>query len=193
MERFARKGLLTYWDVDDRALPGLAELLSRRGEVLLVSVDGEEVAIQLTFRVGDTAYGFHSAFDPRFEPYSLGFLAFYWLICHAIESGASRLDALETYESFKIPLGARPVRATHVSVFRDRTSMVRSPREVYSVARERYWLARHAAGQWLRQSRRGKELAAFITRLRRLRLEARPAQRPAKGAERDRSKGDRDA
>jgi hypothetical protein len=171
-ERFHRKGMLTYWDFDHRSRARIAELLSRRGQVLLASVEGEEVGIQLTFRVGDTAYAFLSAVDPRFEPYSLGFLMFYWLTCHAIESGAKRLDALETFESSKGQLGALPVRVTSLSVFRSWPDLLWSQRELRSIARQRYWLARHEAGERLRRSPRGKKIAALVTKLRRVRLDA---------------------
>ena len=171
VERFRRKGLLTHWEVDPTLRLHMAALVRRCGWALITSVDGQEVGIQLSFRVGDTAYAFQNAIDPRFEAYSLGFLTFYRLVCHAIESGARRLDALDTYEWSKRPLGARPVRATRLSVFRTRLSQLRSPREMRSIARERYWLARHAVGNRLRHSPRGQPLVEFVTSLRRRRFE----------------------
>jgi hypothetical protein len=166
VERFRRKGLLAHWELDPASRRRAGALLRSCGQALVTSVDGEEVGIQLTFRVGDTAYAFQNGIDPRFEAYSLGFLTFYRLVCHAIETGAKRVNALDTYESSKRPLGAHPVRTSSLSVFRSRLSQLRSPREMRSIARERYWLARHALGQWLRRSPRGMRLAAAITRFR---------------------------
>ncbi len=170
VERFRRKGLLTHWELGATSRLSAGALLRRCGQALVTSVDGQEVGIQLTFRVGDTAYAYQNAIDARFEACSLGFLTFYWLACRAIESGAKRLNAFQSYAESKAPLGAHPVRTTSLSVFRSRLSQLRSPRELRSIAGERYWLARHAVGAWLRRSPRGKRLAAAITRLRRRRL-----------------------
>ena len=174
VERFRRKGLLTHWEVDPASRLSAGALLRRCGQAMVTSVDGEAMGIQLTFRVGDTAYAYQNAIDARFEAYSLGFLTFYRLACRAIESGATRLNAFESYESSKTPLGAHPVPTTSLSVFRSRLGRLRSLREMRSIARQQFWRARHAVGAWLRRSPRGKRLAATITRLRRQRFASGP-------------------
>jgi len=170
VERYRQKGLLTYWETDPGLAERVANLVRRCGEARITSISGEEAAIDLCFRVGETVYPFQSANDPRYDESSLGFLTFYWLVCDAVESGATRLDALDGTEWSKTPLGARPVRRTRLSVFRSRLGRLRSLGEALSLMRERYRRARHALGQQMRRHPRGRALAELVTRYRRKRL-----------------------
>jgi CelD/BcsL family acetyltransferase involved in cellulose biosynthesis len=172
IERYRRKGLITYWEVDPSLLERTAALMRRCGKVRITSVAGREVALDLVVRVGDSAYAYESANDPSYDEFSLGFLSFYRLICDAIESGARRLDALDGTEWSKTPLGAHPVRTTRLSVYPDRLRRLLSLGEALLLLRERLRRQRHAVGQRLRRSRRGKVLADVVTRLRRRRLDS---------------------
>ncbi len=170
IQRYRLKGLLTYWEVDPGLATRAADLLRRRGEARITSVSGKEAAIDICFRVGETVYAYESANDPRYDDFSLGFLTFYWLVCAAVESGATRLDALDGTEWSKSPLGAQPVRATRLSVFPSQLSRLRSLDEVLAVAHGRFRRARHAVGQRMRQHPFGSTLAELVTRYRRKRL-----------------------
>jgi len=170
IERYRRKGLITYWEIDPTMLGRTVSLVRRCGEVRITSIAGEEIALDLFFRVGETVYAYESANDPRYDDYSLGFLTFYWLICDAIEAGARRVDALDGTEWSKTPLGAHAVRTTRLSVFPNRLFRLLSLGEALWLMRERYRRKRHAIGQRLRRSGRGKALADFLTRLRRRRM-----------------------
>ncbi len=170
VQRFRLKGWLTYWEIDSALAERVSNLVRRCGEARITSISGREAAIDICFRVGETAYAYESANDPRYDEFSLGFLTFYWLVCSAVESGATRLDALDGTKWSKVPLGAQPVRTTRLSVFRSPLGRLRSLDEVLRIARERYRLARHAVGQRVRQYPSGRALAAFVTRRRRKKL-----------------------
>ena len=108
IQRYRQKGLLTYWEVDPTLAERTADLLRRCGEARVTSVSGIEAAIDVCLRVGETVYAYESANDPRYDEFSLGFLTFYWLVCDAVESGATRLDALDGTEWSKSRSGRGP-------------------------------------------------------------------------------------
>jgi hypothetical protein len=170
IQRYRLKGLLTYWEIHPVLAERLSNLIRRRGEARITTIAGREAAIDICFRVGETAYAYESANDPRYDQFSLGFLTFYWSVCSAIESGAARLDALEGTEWSKTPLGAQPVRTTSLSVFRSQLSRLRLLDEALRIERERYYRAWHAVGQKMRQYPRGRAFAEFVTRRRRKKL-----------------------
>jgi CelD/BcsL family acetyltransferase involved in cellulose biosynthesis len=118
IQRFQEKGSATYWETD----PGLAErtavFLGRGGRCRITSISGREAAIHLNFRIGDTVFGYESSHDPAYDAYRLGFLTMYDAVCAAIESGATRFDAMPGDVGPKEMLGARRVVATQVTVHR---------------------------------------------------------------------------
>ena len=170
IQRFRLKGRITYWETNPTLAERASDLLERCGEARITYISGKEAAIDICFRVGETAYAFESANDPQFDEFSLGFLTFYWLVCSAVEAGATRLDALDGTVESKAVLGAQPVRATRLSVFRSQLSRLRSLDEVSRLAFHRcrgsYRRARHAVGQRVRRYPGGEALAQYVTRRR---------------------------
>jgi hypothetical protein len=170
IQRFREKGRITYWETNQTLAERVADLLRRCGEARITYISGKEAAIDVCFRVGETAYIYESAHDPQYDEYSLGFLTFYWFVRDALESGATRVNALEGTHGSKTPLGARPVRTTSLSVFRSQADRLRSLDEVLRVARKRctqaYRRARRGAGRVARRYPGGEALAQFAARRR---------------------------
>jgi CelD/BcsL family acetyltransferase involved in cellulose biosynthesis len=162
--RFNAKGETTLWQADPTAAGHFAELVRRRGRARIASIAGTRVAIQFLFPVGTSMYVAQSGFDPEFSPYGLGLLQDYDNVCEAIEEGFTRLSLFWGTTAHKAHLGARPKRATRVSVFRSRAARVYSLDEAREVAardlrragQRYYWQARHAAGRALRAARSGR-------------------------------------
>ena len=159
--RFNARGQTTLWQEDPAAARYVAELARRRGRVRIASIAGARAAIQFLFPVGKSMYVMQSGFDPKFSTYGLGLLETYNVACEAIEEGFLRLSLLWGGEQHKAHLGARPRRATRVSVFRSQTARIHSLDEAQEVAvrnlrregQRYYWRARHAAGRALRALR----------------------------------------
>lgn len=169
-QRFHRTGRVTYWETNATLADRMTDLMRRCGEVRVTSISGKAAAIDICFRTGETAYIYEGAHDPRYDESSLGFLTFYWYVCSAVESGATRVNALEGTRNSKEPLGARPVRATRVSVFRSRAGSLRSLDEALRVWRRRrisdYHRLRHSLGQRARRYRAGAALARLVAQSR---------------------------
>lgn len=135
--RFRKKGRVTYWEAKPWYFDEVTNLLARCGEARITSISGSPAAIDICFRVGDTAYVYESANAPEYDRFDIGFLTLYWLACSAIESGARHLNVLEGTEQVKVLLGARPARATRVWVFRSRLSQLRAIDVLLRVLRHR--------------------------------------------------------
>jgi CelD/BcsL family acetyltransferase involved in cellulose biosynthesis len=154
-ERFAAQGRAIMWDTETGLSEGFVELARRRGEVQLVSAGGDDLSILFAFPVGHAMYGAQAAFRPDCERYRLGLLAYYWLAGDAIGRGLSELNLMWGTGYYKERLGARPKRATRVSVFRSQQVRVYSLDEATEIAvrnvkragKRYYWSARHAAGR----------------------------------------------
>ena len=161
--RFNAKGRTTLWQENPKAAGYVAELARRRGRVRIASIAGARAAIQFLFPVGASMYVMQSGFDPTFSSYGLGLLETYDIACEAIEEGLLRLSLFWGEEGHKAHLGARPRRATRLSVFRSQAARVYSLGEAREVAardlrrggQRYYWWARHAAGRALRTVRPG--------------------------------------
>ena len=157
--RFKALGRQVFWHM----VPGLreryVELLRLRGEAHVTVIDGRMAAIILTFPVGEALYGEQTSFDPRYEDYSLGFVASYLLVCNAIERGARYCGLMWGDEEFKARLGAHPVRATRLSVFPTEKHRLYSLREAGDVMRRylrtkgetTYWRSRRSVGKQARR------------------------------------------
>lgn len=150
-ERFRTLGQTTYWERLPDRVDLFVDLLQRRGEAHITSLDGRPVAIAFVFPVGQTVNLYAYAFDPAFEYYHLGLLMQHRVVVNAIERGMTRVHMLWGTSEYKTRLGARPVRGTRVSLFRDHVSRLYSLPELtviarrrYTDARETYWQARHA-------------------------------------------------
>jgi hypothetical protein len=116
--RFKELGRMTYWDVDPRLVDRSVDLLRTCGRCRVTYISGSAAAIHFCMRAGDTVFAFAGAHDPAYDAYRLGFLTMYETVCDAIESGATRLNALWGTAGPKELLGARPVEATLVKVYR---------------------------------------------------------------------------
>ncbi len=156
--RFNERGRETIWQGRPQIAETFLELLHRRGEARVTRIDGREAAIDFVFPVGTSIYALQSAFDPAYEPYGLGLLSTYGIACEAVERGARRLSLLWGTTGYKAHLGAKPRRASRLSVFRAQTDRLYSLDEAWEVAwrnlkrngQRDYWRARHAAGRRLR-------------------------------------------
>ena len=73
--RFREKGQSTYWDRDPELARRFVELLRRRGEAHVMTIDGRPAAINFIFPVGDTFCAQESSFDPRYGRSDVGLLA----------------------------------------------------------------------------------------------------------------------
>ncbi|HTX70928.1 MAG TPA: GNAT family N-acetyltransferase [Thermoleophilia bacterium] len=157
--RFNARGEETAWQSIPNSDERLAELTRRRGQIRVTRIDGRVAALNFLFPVGTAVYALQSGFDPRYEDFSLGFLNTYENIADAIRTGHRRVSLLWGQEEHKRRFGAKPRRATRLSVFRRQTDRLYSLDEAWEVVRRElrrrgereYWRARHAAG---RQARR---------------------------------------
>ncbi len=118
ISRFRECGRTTYWETSPDMAERTAALLELVGQCRVTYIGGAAAAIHLCLRVGDTVVGFEGAYDPAYEPYRLGFLTMYDAVCAAIESGASRFNAMAGSPAPKEMLGAKPVVTRRVTIHR---------------------------------------------------------------------------
>lgn len=187
IQRFRKRGRVTYWESDPGLLERTASLLSRCGHCRITYIAGKAAAIHLCFRVGDTAYALEGAYDPAYDDYRLGFLTMYETVCAAIDAGATRFNALEGTAQPKVLLGARPVPCTRLSVYRSHLHRLLAVKEMCRIARRRSRLAfqsrRHALGQRVQSHPAGMALLGLVRRQRMAEL----ARRDSKGSPSKRS------
>ena len=155
--RLAADGRTVYFDRFPDQEARFTELLRRRGEVHLTSIEGRAVSLVFAFPVGEASYIYQYAFDPDLAYFHLGLLSQYWVIADALARGMRRVNLLWGTNYYKERLGARPVRAARLSVFRSQAARLFSLGEAAEVgllrlrrARGLYWQARHAVGIWVR-------------------------------------------
>jgi hypothetical protein len=156
-QRFARHGRTTYWQTEAGRTERYVALAARCCEAHVTSICGRRVAIHLVCRTGDNVVALEGAFDPAYERYRLGFLSMYWVVADAIERGARSLNAFTGTADVKKLLGARPVPAYRLSVFRSPLLRLLYAREAARLAWGRrriyYWRVRHAAAALARRAR----------------------------------------
>ena len=151
--RFRAHGRETYWENDPALRDRFLELLRRRGEVHVTSIEGSQAAILFVFPVGDVMCAQESAFDPAYDHHRLGLVTQYWVARDAVDRGFRALNLLWGAGEHKARFGATPRRATALSIFRDQGSRLWSADEAWEVASREakrraerdYWRARHAA------------------------------------------------
>ncbi|HTX70930.1 MAG TPA: GNAT family N-acetyltransferase, partial [Thermoleophilia bacterium] len=155
--RFHERGDTTYWEEYPGMVDSFLALLERRGEVHLTTISGEPAALVFAFPVGDGTCAQEWAFDPAYHRYRLGMVSQYWLTSDAISRGYATVNMLWGTEDHKSHLGATPVRASTLLVFRDAQGFLTTPQTwqvAWRGARRRttalYWRARHQAGARLR-------------------------------------------
>jgi CelD/BcsL family acetyltransferase involved in cellulose biosynthesis len=150
----ASQGRTSMWDTEDDLAEGFVELARARGEIQIVSCAGEEVSIVYSFEVGHSMYGAQAAFRPDMDRYHLGLLSLCWLAGEAMDRGLSELNLMWGTGYYKERLGARPARATGISVFRTQSARLHSLdegadillRDLRRLGERYYWRARHRAG-----------------------------------------------
>lgn len=153
LAHFRSRGRTTYWERRPELVDALVDLVGRRGEVLVTSVDGRPVAVRFLFPYAGAVCSLESGFDPRWAEFRLGSLTLYWAVRSAAAAGAREFQLLWGTPEYKEHLGAERLPATHVSVYRDRAALLaggldeaaalawRRPRDVNA----HYWRVRHAA------------------------------------------------
>lgn len=157
-QRFNARGEQTVWQQNPHSGAGFAELVRRRGRIQCTRLDGGVAAISFLFPVGNAVYTLQSAFDPKYEDYSLGFLTDYESIAEAIRTGHRQTSLLWGEDEHKRRFGAKPRRATRLSVFRTQSDRLYSLEESWEAAwrnlrrngQRGYWRARHAVGRRIR-------------------------------------------
>jgi CelD/BcsL family acetyltransferase involved in cellulose biosynthesis len=163
--RFNAMGRASVWQTHPEGVDYVAELVRRRGQARITSIAGTRAAIHFLFPVGTSMYVLQSGFDPTYLPYGLGLLGTYDVACEAIAEGFVRVSLLWGTTEHKLHLGARPRRATRLSVFRSQTARIHSLDEAREVAwrdlrrsgQDYYWRARHLAGRAIRATRPGRD------------------------------------
>jgi CelD/BcsL family acetyltransferase involved in cellulose biosynthesis len=150
--RFQSRGVLTYWEANPELAERFLARLHDGGEAQVTTLAGRPAAVKFVFRVGQTVHALQSAFDPAYAPYRLGFVTSYLLACDSVNRGAKRVNLLWGTTEYKTLLGARPVSASIISVFRSQPARLRyageaagvARREFSSTATQYYWRGRHA-------------------------------------------------
>ncbi len=157
IKRFASLQRETIWEEQPELAESFIELIRRCGEPHVTSISGKPAAITFACPIGDSIFVPQSSFDPQYSPYKLGFVSLLWVIHDAIQRGAKQVNLMWGSETYKQHLGAKPIRATRLSVFRSPLSRVYSLNEATEVEMRRlkrgkgcYFQARHLVGKMLR-------------------------------------------
>jgi hypothetical protein len=156
-ERVRAKGEVSVYEDDPSKIRPVWQLLQQYGLALCGYIDGELVAAQLILCVGPDTWIHTVGFDSRYEKVHLGLLMTYYSVLESIERGARRAHMLFGTPVYKRRLGAEPVTASVVSLFRTPADKVVYASEACEIAwrdRQRiYWSARHKAGAAVRAMR----------------------------------------
>lgn len=152
LERAGRQGIDSGFVLKPRQADQLAQLVGQLGEAQTVTIHGELAAVEFLFFIGPEATVYAGSFAEAFEDVHLGMLSTFWAVQETARRGARRCHLLWTTGYYKSLLGARPVTATRLSVFRSQGARLHSPGEAWRAAqrhrqslRKAYWDARHAA------------------------------------------------
>lgn len=147
-ERLRAKGGVSVYEEAPEKVQPVWLLLQRYGLGLCGYIGGECVAAQLILCVGDDTWIHTVGFDSRFEDVHLGLLMTYFSILESIERGFGRTHMLFGTRIYKQRLGAVPVTAYQVSVYRSSLHKGLYAREAWEILlrdrNEIYWAARHA-------------------------------------------------
>jgi CelD/BcsL family acetyltransferase involved in cellulose biosynthesis len=117
-ERMHRKGTVSLYEVNPEKLVPLWRLLRSYGVALCGHIGDECVAAQLFLHVGHETWVHTVGFESDFEDVHLGLLMAYFTVLESIERGCSRMHMLWGTPTYKQRLGAQPVPAYQVSLFR---------------------------------------------------------------------------
>jgi hypothetical protein len=152
LERSRRHKIVSVYTSKPEQRDQLARLVEEAGESQVTTIAGRPAAIEFLFFVGASATVYAGAFDPAYDDVHLGLLSTYWAVRGTAARGARSCHLLWGTAYYKRLLGAEPVTATRLSVFRSQTARLRSPKEAADVvarrlkrSREYYWRSRHVA------------------------------------------------
>ena len=123
-------------------------LLRRHGMVLCGFIDGELVDGQLLLFVGRDCWGYASGLDPAYREAHLGTVMVVGSALEAVARGCARLHLGWGSVEYKRHLGARPITAWRVAIYRSRLDRTLYARERWRLlVRDRndvYWALREA-------------------------------------------------
>jgi hypothetical protein len=117
-ERMHKKGERSIYEEDPRKLVRLWRLLQSYGVALCGHIDGDCVAAQLLLHVGHETWVHTAGFDSAYEDLHLGLLMAYFTVVESIDRACTRMHMLWGTPIYKQRLGARPVPAYQLSLFR---------------------------------------------------------------------------
>jgi hypothetical protein len=123
-------------------------LMQSHGVALCGHVGDECVAAHLRLFVGDQCWAHTGGFDPVYTDVHLGTLMTSFSICDSITRGCARFHLGWGTIAYKLHLGAAPVTAYRISIYRSRLNRALYARERWSlIVRDRndiYWRTRGA-------------------------------------------------
>jgi hypothetical protein len=148
-QRISAKGdSWMFADDQEATADRLWRLLQGHGVALCGHVGDERVATHLRLFVGDDCWAHTGGFDPAYADVHLGMLMTSFSICDAITRGSARFHLTWGTVEYKQHLGAAPVTAYRVSVYRSRLDRALYARERWALLvrdrRDLYWRARGA-------------------------------------------------
>ena len=150
-ERMHKKGAVSLYELNPEKLAPLWNLLRSHGVALCGHIGDDCVASQLFFHVGHETWVHTVGFDSSYEDVHLGLLMAYYTVVDSIERGSSRMHMLWGTPVYKQRLGAEPVPAYQVSLFR--TARLRAAYAFENWHEDElsriYWRARTGAKQVL--------------------------------------------
>lgn len=143
--RMRRRGLVSSFEAQPATMGPLWSLLQRYGLALCGYIGDQCVAAQLVLCVGRDTWVHTVSFDSRYEDMHLGLLMAYFTVVESIERACSRVHMLWGTPVYKQRLGAKPVPAYQVSLFRARSYKILFAREKWhkDELNRIYWRTRH--------------------------------------------------
>jgi CelD/BcsL family acetyltransferase involved in cellulose biosynthesis len=153
LDRMHVKGVVSLWEDGEQQPEQLWRLLRAHGCALCGSIAGRCVAAQLLLFVGDDCWVHTVGFDRAFEDVHLGLLMTSYSIGESIRRGCARIHLTWGSNVYKQRLGAQPVPAFRVSIYRSRLRMALHCRErlelLVAQRRDIYWRSRVALSRRL--------------------------------------------
>ena len=150
-QRMREKGEPWIYEGQSAAPYRLWRLLQAHGGALTGCIGDECVAANLFLLVGRDCWAHTAACDPAYLKLRMGVLMTSFLIVEAIERGCARLHLQWGTAGYKRDLGASPVTAYRLAVYRSRFDRALYARERWAVLmrdrRDIYWRARRVLKQ----------------------------------------------
>jgi hypothetical protein len=148
LERMRAKGVVSMWEDTPDAPDQLWRLLQAHGCALCGSIEGRCVAAQLLLFVGRDCWVHTVGFDSAYENEHLGLLMTSYSIAESIRRGCAQTHLTWGTDVYKRRLGAAPVPAYRVSIYRSRLWKTLYRRERWTLLvkhrNDIYWRARAA-------------------------------------------------